>query len=93
MDLRAGTAGTGVPHLPEVLLLGEAEDAPLGNADADLPQVVGLVVIMQDRDDQIVGIDPEHASQEVPGVIDRLLLEVVAKGEVAEHLEERLMTR
>ena len=35
----------------------------------------------------------QGAGQELPGVLDRLALEVVAETEVAEHLEERVVAR
>ena len=35
--------------------------------------------------------DPQVAGQEIPGVVDRLALEVVAEAPVAEHLEERVV--
>ena len=37
------------------------------------------------------GVEPEVLGEELPGEGDRVLLEVVAEGEVAEHLEERVV--
>ncbi len=36
-----------------------------------------------------LGGEAEHFARELPGELDRLVLEVVAEGEVAEHLKER----
>jgi len=44
-----------------------------------------LVTVTQRRSDRF---EPRLRGQELPGVGDRLPLEVVAEGEVAEHLEE-----
>ena len=39
------------------------------------------------------GSRPQRVDEEVPGEVDRVALEVVAEGEVAEHLEERVVAR
>ena len=81
-------------------LLYEVESAPFQYtvdqrtaqlADLLPPQIIGLIVPFVDRDDQPLGCDLQHVRQEVPAVLDRFLLEVVAEGEVPEHLEEGLM--
>lgn len=48
---------------------------------------------MEDGGSQSVGGQTPLACQQGPGVFDRLLLEIVAKGEVAEHLEKGVVTR
>ena len=63
-----------------------------------LPQSVGLVVLLVDRDPEILGVEGEAAvllggGQQTPREADRVLLEVVAERPVAEHLEERAVTR
>ena len=50
VDLRAGTAGARVGHLPEVVLLAEAVDPGIGEAGDLLPEGAGLVVLVVDRD-------------------------------------------
>ena len=47
--------------------------------------------MLVDRHPQAVRVDAEVDREEVPGVADRLGLEVVAEAEVAEHLEERVV--
>src|SRR6185503_5748386 len=94
-DFRARSARPGVAHLPEVVLVGKAEDAVVGDARDLAPQVPRLVVRMMDGDEQAFGRDAEplFARHPLPGVLDRFLLEVVPKGEVAEHLEEGVVSR
>ena len=93
-DLRARAAGAGDPHRPVVLLLAEPED-PLGREAGDLaPQVDRLRVVGVDGRVELALLEPPAAvgarlGDQVPGQLDGALLEVVAEGEVAAHLEER----
>ena len=53
-----------------------------------LPEVERLVVLGEDGDEELVLGQAELLGDQRPGELDRALLEVVAEGEVAEHLEE-----
>ena len=86
VHLGAGAAGAGAV-LPEVVLLAEAEDAVLGKTDLVVPDVEGLVVVLVDRGVQTIGLQAHHLGQKLPGPMQRIVLEVVAEGEVAQHLE------
>ena len=50
-----------------------------------------LVVLGIDRDQQPVAGEAELAGDQVPGQLDRPVLEVIAEREIAEHLEKRVM--
>ena len=50
MDFRVGAAGAGFAHLPEVVVLIQAEDAVLGDACDLLPELFGLVVFAKNGD-------------------------------------------
>ena len=52
------------------------------------PVIRRLVVLMVDGDEELVAVQPEFLGNQVPGKLDGVLLEIVAEGEVAEHLEE-----
>ena len=91
VDLAARAARPGVAHRPEVVLLAEARDARL--REVALPQRGRLVVVREDRRPEARGVEPVAPRDELPRVVDRLLLEVIAEGEVAEHLEERVVSR
>src|SRR6266511_2013826 len=89
MDFGAGAAGPRVPHRPEVLLLPEAQDARPGKVP--FPEKGGLVVVGEDGRPEALGLEAVSllpVRQQLPGEGDRLVLEVVAEGEIAEHLEE-----
>ena len=92
VDLRAGAAGAGVPHRPEVLGGRERGDPVLGDEGA--PEALRLLVARrrgvagEDADREPRRVEAEFPGQEFPGEGDRPLLEVVAEGEVPQHLEE-----
>jgi len=90
-DLGAGAAGAGVTHGPEVVFLAETVDPLPGNPLLVVPDVGGLVVVGVDRHVEVVLVEPQLLGEELPGIGDGLLLEVVAEGEVAEHLEEGMV--
>ena len=58
-----------------------------------MPDLLGLVVGIVDGDPQAVGIDAQQLGVELPRERDRVVLEVVAEAEVAEHLEEHEVAR
>jgi len=97
-DLRAGAARSRVRHLPEVvarvlgaLVVADAYAAIPGNPDLLRPDVVGFVVVDVDRRPQLFGRQSVHPRQQLPGIADRIPLEIVAEAEVAQHLEERVV--
>ncbi|GAB1387898.1 hypothetical protein MASR1M6_00780 [Rubrivivax sp.] len=99
-DLAARAAGAGVAHHPEVvglvapaLVVADAHDALGRQADHLVPDVVGLVVLLVDGGPQALGRQLEVDGQQLPGVLQRVVLEVVAEAEVAEHLEEGVVPR
>ena len=100
VELRARAARPGRARLPEVLRARAQHDALARHADG-LPGrdrlLVGaeaeLLVALEHRDPDVPGLEPETVQRELPRLLDRALLEVVAQGEVAEHLEERQVAR
>ena len=96
VNFRARAARAGA-MLPEVILLAEAEDAVFGDADHVAPDGEGLVIcggrLVAREDGRIEAIrlkaDPLGAGQEFPCPGNGLLLEVIAEGEVAQHLKIR----
>ena len=94
VNLGAGAAGASWAGLPEIVLaegndtrgwqaLGEPQVARLG-VEPKAHRWVTLV----NRDPERVDIDAELVDQELPREVDGAGLEVVAKREVTEHLEE-----
>ena len=93
VDLAARPAGPGLAHRPEVVGLVEPVDPGGGDADLLLPDRGGLVVLAEHRHRELARVEAEVLGQELPGEADRVLLEVVAEREVAEHLEEGLVAK
>ena len=91
--LAARAAGAGIAHRPEIVAGGDANDAIFGQARDLAPQVECLVIGVIDGGRQLVGGQAPFLRQQRPCVEDRLLLEVVAEAEIAEHLEEGMMPR
>ena len=95
VELRARAARAGRARLPEVLRARQQHDPLARHADRQ-PRLdrllVGaeaeLVVALEDRDPDPLGVEAEVLERELPRHLDGALLEVVADREVAEHLEE-----
>ena len=86
VDLGAGAAGAGAV-LPEVILFTEADD--MGGIDADFlrPDVERFVIVLIDRDPELINREVEHFGDKFPSPCGRFMLEVIAEREVSEHLE------
>jgi hypothetical protein len=92
-DLGARAARAAVAHLPEIVRGGDADD-PLVRQPGDLaPMPGGLLVVGIDGDQQLVPGEAEFLGHQVPGELDGAVLEIIAEGEIAEHLEESVVAR
>src|SRR5207248_7051118 len=80
MDLRTWTAGPGLAHLPQVILLVQPENTTLGHARYLLPQFFGFVVLAEDGDVELVFGHAVDFGDQVPGELDGFGFEVVAEG-------------
>ena len=94
VDLRARAAGARHAHVPVVVGQAAGLDPVLRQADLVPPDRERLVVTVQDGGPQLALGEPEPAvglglGQQLPGVPDGALLEVIAERPVAQHLEER----
>ena len=91
VDLRARAARPGVAHLPEIVLVAEAVDPAVGQArdgSARASRASSSVWWTVTRSRSGCEAEILLAGDELPGERDRVLLEVLAEGEVAQHLEE-----
>ena len=94
VDLGAGATRPALAHRPEVVGGAQGQDTGGGQAAHLGPQGGGLVVgrhplgAAEDRHPEPVRGQVQLVGDEAPGQGDRFFLEVVAEGEVAEHLEE-----
>ncbi len=92
-NLGRGAAGAGRAHLPEIVGGGDADDLVVGQPRHLFPDLGRLIVGVVDGDEQLVFRQAELLGEQLPGVGDRLLLEVVTERKVAEHLEKRVVAR
>src|SRR4029077_4675953 len=98
VNLAARSAGTGVAHLPEIIFRTKFEDAIVRHTLPE-PQVVSFgiardsVFAFADGDVKFLLIDgePLPRSTQLPRVGEGVFLEVVAEGEISQHLEKRVV--
>ena len=92
-DFRARPARAIIAHCPEIVL-GRNADDPVGADPGNLlPKVERFVVGVIDGDQQFVFGQTPFARQQRPGMGDRLVLEIIAEREIAQHFKERVVPR
>ena len=97
VNLTARATGTRIAHFPEVVVGIAVEDVIL--RQMGLPELGSLViaahsdgiVALKDSGVQVLGVQFVHIDQQIPSPVDRLVLEVVAKRPIAQHLKHRVM--
>src|ERR1700761_6271829 len=92
-DFRTRAARAGIAHRPEIVRSRNADDAIVREAGDLLPIARRLIIVVVNGDEQLVLLQPEILGDQIPSELDRAILEVVAEGKVAEHLEEGEVTR
>ena len=98
MNLAARSARAGVAHLPEIVFQSKFVN-PLFRHALRHPEIAGLGIArhpafaLENRHKQLVVRDPKplRRSDQLPGVRNRVFFEVVAKAEVPQHLEKRVV--
>ena len=93
VQLGARATRAGGTRGPKVIRLVHALDAFLRDSDDVAPDGEGLVVLPEDGDEAACLVEAVLLRGEFPRVLDGFFLEVVAEGEVAEHLEEGVVPR
>ena len=96
-DFGVGPRGARRSHRPVVVGLTHALDALIRKSGRLLPVAGCVVVVFVDRDPEVSLLEAEAAvgfgrREQLPGIRDRLFLEVIAEREVAIHLKERAVT-
>src|SRR6185312_14283035 len=86
--LGTGPAWAIVAHRPEIVLGRDLDDPAVGKTADLLPQAERLVIGVIDGSGQPAGAQPPLLGDQVPGELDRAVLEIIAKREIAEHFEE-----
>ena len=92
-NFAARPARSGIAHRPEIVRCRNADDPAFGKASNLLPQIERFVIGVVDGRSQPVGIEPPILCQQRPCMVDRLLLEIVAKTEISQHFKKGMMPR
>ena len=92
-NFRTRSAGTRVPHHPEIVLGTNSNDSLGGHTDLFYPDFFGLIIFFKDCDPELVLGQSEYFCQKSPGIVDGIGFEIIAKAEIAQHLEKRVMPR
>ena len=82
-----------IAHRPEIVRGRDADDPIIRQARNLLPQIGRIIIIVVNRDQQLVLGQPPFTGQQCPGMCDRLFLEIIAEREIPEHFKERMMPR
>src|SRR5437899_385148 len=98
MNLAARAARPRVTHLPEVVLQAHLVDAILGNTLRG-PQFISLGIprdarlTLEDSHIQLLFRNPipRRRSDQLPCVSNRILLEIIAKGKIPQHLKKSVV--
>ena len=91
-NFRAGTAGAGIAHLPEVIFGGDADNTVIGQAGNFFPDIPGFVVGVVNGNGQTVFGHVKVFGQQLPGKFNRVVFKIVAEGKIAEHFKKRMVT-
>ena len=87
VDLRARAART-CAMLPEVVFFAKTVDSLFRDSDLLVPDAESLIIVKVNGRIETVCRDSYAFGQELPCPVDRFCLEVIAEGEVAQHLKE-----
>ena len=92
IQLGAGAARA-CADFPEIVFFPHTDDAIRRNADMLRPNIKRLVVVLIDRDPQLVHRHFHHFRGKLPRPLRRVVFEIIAKGEIAQHFKKRAVTR
>jgi hypothetical protein len=90
MYLAARSAGSGFPHLPEIILLAPPKDLFFAESDP-APEIKSLVVVFIYGYEEFIRRQLQLFGEKVPSEADRLLLKIIPEREVAEHFKECML--
>ena len=92
INLGAWAAGAGA-MLPEVVRLPEPVNALRRDVHVVEPDMVRLVIPLVNRGVQALRVQTHARCQKLPRPRNRLLLEIIPEGEIAQHLKEGAVAR
>ena len=91
MDLGAWPAGARIAHGPEIILLIHSEKGVRAHTHIVCPDACSFVILAEHGDVELISGDGKIFRDQFPGPGDRLLLEIIAEREIAQHLEKSVM--
>ena len=91
-DFRTRTARTSIAHGPEIVRRRNADDAIIGKTGNLLPEIKRFVIFRINSDEKALFGETKITGDQVPGVFDRLFLEIIAKGEIPQHFKESMVS-
>ncbi len=87
----ARTARAGFTHRPEIVLFAHAVNAGIVKAGNAFPNFARFVIILVNRHIEAVFRELQNLGDKFPSVLDGVLLEIIAKGEVAQHFKKSMV--
>jgi hypothetical protein len=92
-NLGAGTAGTPVAHGPKIIRVRDTDDLGVRKPSDLLPQRIGFIVVVVNRDEKTIFLQTKFAGQQFPGEFDGERLKIVAEGKIAQHFKKSVVAR
>ena len=82
-------AGRARAVLPEIIFLTEPRDTFFGESDHVVPDIVSFVIFSEDCNMDEFRLHLQMLRHKLPGPGDGIMLEIIAKAEITQHLEIR----
>ena len=87
-DFRAGPAGTGITHGPEIVFLTQARKARWIDFDLVQPNVSRFVIILIDSDPKPVSLQSKFYGEKFPRKLNGPSFEIITEREIAQHFKK-----
>ena len=92
-NLGARTAWTSIAHGPKIIRGSDTDDLGVRKPSDLLPQLIGFIVVVVNRDEKTIFLQTEFAGQQFPGEFDGERLKIVAEGKIAQHFKKSVVAR
>ena len=91
-DFRAGAAGPGIAHRPEIVFFTQTREALRIDFHLIQPNVSRFIIILIDSDPESASRQSKLFSKKFPRKLNSLSLEIITERKIAQHLKKRVMT-
>ena len=82
-----------VTHCPKIIFRPNPPETCFRYTDVVQPDARRIVIVFINCDPELFCWQPENLCEQLPRVLDRIALEIIAKTEIAQHLEEGMVPR